>query len=313
MAESGILISNLSHIYDAGSAFASPAIADINLEIGSGELIGIIGHTGSGKSTLIQHINGLLKPTFGKIVVAGLQIADETQPKGVEKKRKKISKKELVIRQKNVIEIRKKVGLVFQYPEYQLFEETVEKDIMFGPLNLGVSETEARARVKKSMEQVGLDYDLYATRSPFELSGGQKRRVAIAGVLAMEPDVLILDEPTAGLDPMGRDELLNEIHNLHMNNRTTILVVSHSMDDMARLAQRILVISKGRIVLDGSPKQVFFEEKLLKEVGLDVPEVCKTLRLTGAGGSVIDPAAGVDELERWVRSRDWRVKEEKHA
>lgn len=295
-----IRLENLSHIYDAGSAFASPAITSVNLQIDTGQLVGIIGHTGSGKTTLIQHFNGLLKPTEGKIVVAGLQIADASTTK---KKRSKPSRKELVARQKNVIEIRKKVGLVFQYPEYQLFEETVEKDILFGPLNLGVEEAEARRRVKTSMEQVGLEYDIYAGRSPFELSGGQKRRVAIAGVLAMEPDVLILDEPTAGLDPQGRDDLLGEIRRLHRDKNTTILVVSHSMDDMAGLAERILVISKGKIVLDGTPKEVFSKGEILRQVGLDVPEVCKTLRMIGADASIISPVEGVEELERWLLDR----------
>lgn len=313
LSDDAIRLENLSHIYDAGSPFASPAISNINLRIDTGQLVGIIGHTGSGKTTLIQHFNGLLKPTEGKIVVAGLQIADETPTFENKKKRSKPRRKELVARQKNVIEIRKKVGLVFQYPEYQLFEETVEKDILFGPLNLGVEEQEARRRVRTSMEQVGLDYDTYAGRSPFELSGGQKRRVAIAGVLAMEPDVLILDEPTAGLDPQGRDDLLGEIRRLHREKKTTILIVSHSMDDMAGLAERILVVSKGKIVLDGTPKQVFSEEAMLREVGLDVPEVCKTLRMIGADASIISPAEGVAELERWLLQRGASVQGKKEG
>lgn len=328
-----IRVENLTHRYDNGSHLSAPAIVDIHVEIKAGEMVGIIGHTGSGKSTLIQHINGLLKPTEGKITVEGLEIANVPRistPRETPSKKKRPTRKELIAAQKNLIQIRKKVGLVFQYPEYQLFEETVEKDLMFGPLNLGLPEAEARVCAENGLRMVGLDFRELAQKSPFELSGGQKRRVAIAGVLAMNPDVLILDEPTAGLDPQGRDELLNEIAELHREKRTTILIVSHSMDDMARLVDRILVISGGRMILDGTPKEVFARESLLREVGLDVPEVCKTLRLlgtpkgaearnaadatdsgnassesvnapNGVDTTIIDPDEGVAEIERWYR------------
>lgn len=290
-----ISVRSLSHVYEYRSAAAVAAVTDVNLDIKKGEIVGIIGHTGSGKSTFVQHINGLLSPTEGRITVSDLEITRDA----ASGKRK--SRKELLEQRRNVLEIRRRVGLVFQYPEYQLFEETVEKDIMFGPLNLGLTEAEALQRVKRSMKLVGLDYETFAKLSPFELSGGQKRRVAIAGVLAMEPEVLILDEPTAGLDPRGRDEILDEIGRLHSQRNTTILVVSHSMDDMAAFAERIVVFSEGRLILDGTPKEVFSRYDLLKSVGLDVPEVTKTLRLLKKEGydvdlSVIRAEEGVEEM-----------------
>ena len=201
-----VIVKNLTYIYDEGMPFASKAIDDISFEIKDNDFVGLIGHTGSGKSTLIQHLNGLLKPSSGEIIVNGFNITD----------------KDL-----NLTEIRKRVGIVFQYPEYQLFEETVEKDIAFGPGNLGLDEEEISKRVRKSMEAVGLDYETYKDKSPFDLSGGQKRRVAIAGVIAMNPEVLILDEPTAGLDPGGRDEIFNLIKKLHRDNNITIILSSH--------------------------------------------------------------------------------------
>ena len=221
-----VIVKNLTYIYDEGMPFASKAIDDISFEIKDNDFVGLIGHTGSGKSTLIQHLNGLLKPSSGEIIVNGFNITD----------------KDL-----NLTEIRKRVGIVFQYPEYQLFEETVEKDIAFGPGNLGLDEEEISKRVRKSMEAVGLDYETYKDKSPFDLSGGQKRRVAIAGVIAMNPEVLILDEPTAGLDPGGRDEIFNLIKKLHRDNNITIILSSHSMDDMAKLAQTIIVMNHGKI------------------------------------------------------------------
>ena len=221
-----VIVKNLTYIYDEGMPFASKAIDDISFEIKDNDFVGLIGHTGSGKSTLIQHLNGLLKPSSGQIIVNGFNITD----------------KDL-----NLTEIRKRVGIVFQYPEYQLFEETVEKDIAFGPGNLGLDEEEISKRVRKSMEAVGLDYETYKDKSPFDLSGGQKRRVAIAGVIAMNPEVLILDEPTAGLDPGGRDEIFNLIKKLHRDNNITIILSSHSMDDMAKLAQTIIVMNHGKI------------------------------------------------------------------
>ena len=248
-----VIVKNLTHIYDEGMPFASKALDDISFEIKDNDFVGLIGHTGSGKSTLIQHLNGLLKPSSGEIIVNGFNITD----------------KDL-----NLTEIRKRVGIVFQYPEYQLFEETVEKDIAFGPGNLGLDEEEISKRVRKSMEAVGLDYETYKDKSPFDLSGGQKRRVAIAGVIAMNPEVLILDEPTAGLDPGGRDEIFNLIKKLHRDNNITIILSSHSMDDMAKLAQTIIVMNHGKIEFMGTPREVFTSHAArLREIGLDVPQV----------------------------------------
>ncbi len=252
-----IKIENLMHIYMAKTPFEKIALNDVNVTINDGEFIALIGHTGSGKSTLIQHMNGLLKPSSGKIIVDNVDI---TSPKV------KLS------------DIRKKIGLVFQYAEYQLFEETIEKDIMFGPKNLGLSDEEAMKRVKKSMDMVGLDYNTYKNKSPFDLSGGQKRRVAIAGVIAMEPKVLILDEPTAGLDPKGRDEILSQISKLHKDYDMTIVLVSHSMEDVAKVADRILVMENGKCILDGIPKEIFKEIDTLEKVGLAVPKVTYLIR-----------------------------------
>ena len=249
-----ILIEHLTHTYMPGSPFASVALRDVNLTIEDGELIGLLGHTGSGKTTLVQHLNGLIKPTEGRIVVDGL---DLTQ-KGV-----------------SLLEVRRKVGLVFQYPEYQLFEETVAKDIAFGPKNLGLSSEEIDQRVRYAMEQVGLDYDSIAECSPFELSGGQMRRVAIAGVLAMKPSVLILDEPTAGLDPAGRRSILNMIRDLHAAGGMTVIMVSHSMDDISTLATRLVVMSKGEMVLTGTPREVFLQQELMQSIGLGVPQAAQ--------------------------------------
>lgn len=252
-----IKIENLTHVYMANTPFEKKALDNVSVEIADGEFLALIGHTGSGKSTLIQHMNGLLKPTSGKIIVDGTDITQ----KGVK-----------------LTDIRKKVGLVFQYAEYQLFEETIEKDIMFGPKNLGLSDEEARIRAKKAMETVGLDYETFKNKSPFDLSGGQKRRVAIAGVVAMEPRVLILDEPTAGLDPKGRDEILAEISKLHKEYNLTVILVSHSMEDVARVASRILVMDEGKCVLDGTPREVFREVDTLESVGLAVPQVTYLIR-----------------------------------
>lgn len=258
-----IKIENLTHIYMEGTPFEKKALDNVSVEIGDGEFVALIGHTGSGKSTFVQHLNGLLKPSSGKITVNGTCITEGKV---------------------KLTEIRKKVGLVFQYPEYQLFEETIEKDISFGPQKLGLSEEEILSRVKRAMDIVGLNYEKYKDKSPFELSGGQKRRVAIAGVVAMEPEVLILDEPTAGLDPKGRDEILQQIKNLHNEYGMTIILVSHSMEDVAKLADRILVMHKGKAILDGKPSEVFKESELLESVGLAVPQVTyliKELRKKG--------------------------------
>ncbi|MCM0649426.1 energy-coupling factor transporter ATPase [Clostridium swellfunianum] len=252
-----IKIENLTHIYMKGSPFEKKALDNVSVTINDGEFVALIGHTGSGKSTLIQHINGLLKPHSGNIIINDVNIAD----KGV-----KLS------------DIRKKVGLVFQYPEYQLFEETIEKDIAFGPKNLGLSDEEIDNRVKRAMKMVGLDYETYKNKSPFDLSGGQKRRVAIAGVVAMEPNVLILDEPTAGLDPRGRDDILNQVKVLHKEYKMTIILVSHSMEDVAKVADRILVMHRGKCILDGRPTDVFKEIDTLESVGLAVPQVTYLMR-----------------------------------
>jgi energy-coupling factor transport system ATP-binding protein len=247
-----IKIESLTHIYMKGSPFEKKALDNVSVAINDGEFVALIGHTGSGKSTLIQHINGLLKPHGGKIFINDTNIAE----KGV-----KLS------------DIRKRVGLVFQYPEYQLFEETIEKDIAFGPKNLGLSDEEIDSRVKRAMKMVGLDYETYKNKSPFDLSGGQKRRVAIAGVVAMEPNVLILDEPTAGLDPRGRDDILHQVKLLHKEYKMTIILVSHSMEDVAKVADRILVMHKGKCILDGKPNDIFKEINTLESVGLAVPQV----------------------------------------
>lgn len=270
-----IKIKNLSHIYDLGTPNETVALNEINLEIDSGDFIGLIGHTGSGKSTLIQQLNGLLKPSQGEIVVSGFNITDGVTTVSKTKREKKRLMDE---RRKKLLEVRKRVGLVFQYPEYQLFEETIEKDIAFGPQNLGLSESEIKIRVKDSMAAVGLSYEMYKDRSPFELSGGQKRRVAIAGVLAMKPEVLILDEPTAGLDPKGRDEILRQIKQLHTEEKITVIIVSHSMEDMALIANRLIVMNKGDVVLDGPPKNVFQEIDLLESIGLAVPQIAYLIR-----------------------------------
>ncbi len=250
-------IEELTHVYMQGTPFELKALDRVNAEIHDGEFIGLIGHTGSGKSTLIQHLNGLLKPTSGSILLDGSNI----------------TKKEVKLKY-----VRQKIGLVFQYPEHQLFEESVFKDIAFGPYNLGLEEAVVKKRVKEAMTQVGLDYESLKDQSPFELSGGQRRRVAIAGVLAMKPDILILDEPTAGLDPRGRDEILDQIKKYHSEEKNTIILVSHSMEDISRLADRIMVMHKGKIVLTGEPRSVFKEVELLEEIGLAAPQIAYLMK-----------------------------------
>ena len=258
-----IEIKGLTHTYSEGSAFQATAIRNVSLTIDDGEFVAVVGHTGSGKSTLVQHLNGLLKPTAGQILIDGEDLNGE-----------KVNRRA----------IRQKIGLVFQYPEYQLFEETVAKDIAFGPKNLGLTDEEIDRRVRSAMAHVQLDYNKYAECSPFELSGGQMRRVAIAGVLAMEPRVLILDEPTAGLDPRGRDRILGMIRDLHAEGHTTVIMVSHSMDDVAGLATKILVMSKGELVMYDTPRAVFSQAETMQRIGLDVPEaakLCARLRAEG--------------------------------
>ncbi|MDU5109203.1 MAG: energy-coupling factor transporter ATPase [Clostridium sp.] len=280
-----IKIENLVHVYMPKSPFEKVALDDVNIEIKEGEFVALIGHTGSGKSTLIQHMNGLLKPSSGRIIVDGVDITKN----GVK-----------------LTDIRKKVGLVFQYPEYQLFEETIEKDIEYGPRNLGLDQDEITRRVKRSMEMVGLDYETYRHKSPFDLSGGQKRRVAIAGVVAMEPKVLILDEPTAGLDPKGRDDILAQIKTLHDNYKMTIVLVSHSMEDVGKLAERIIVMNKGKVQLEGTPAEVFKEVDTLESIGLAVPQVTYLMRaLREKGFNVSDEvytiSKGKEELLRILK------------
>ena len=258
-----IEVVHLTHCYSEGSALRTVALNDVSFRIEDGEFIGIIGHTGSGKSTLVQHLNGLLRPTSGQVLIDGEDLNGEHV---------------------NRRALRQRIGLVFQYPEYQLFEETVAKDIAFGPKNQGLSAEQIAERVRYAMDCVHLDYDKYAERSPFELSGGQMRRVAIAGVLAMRPSVLILDEPTAGLDPRGRDNILTMLEELHAREHVTILMVSHSMDDMARLATRLIVMSDGKIAAEGTPREIFAQEAMMTSIGLDVPDaarLCARLRAKG--------------------------------
>lgn len=244
-----IIVRDLSYVYSPGSPWEIAALKDINLEIQDGEVLGLIGHTGSGKSTLIQHFNGLLRPTSGSIEVQGINIA-----KGV-----------------NLRKLRQKVGLVFQYPEHQLFEETVMADVAFGPKNLGLAQEILEQRIRHALEAVDLDFDQVKDRSPFELSGGQMRRVAIAGVLAMEPEVLILDEPTAGLDPKSRNELLGYLRRIQRESQITLIIVSHSMEEVAALVNRIIVMDNGTVYAQGSPRAIFSRGEELRSIGLDVP------------------------------------------
>ena len=260
-----IKVEHLNHIYGQGTAFEQYALKDVSFTIEDGEFIGLIGHTGSGKSTLIQHLNGLLKASSGTISYNGENIDREGCDKKV---------------------LRSKVGLVFQYPEHQLFEIDVFTDVCFGPKNLGLSREEVETRAKEALEQVGLDEHFYR-QSPFELSGGQKRRVAIAGVLAMKPEVLILDEPTAGLDPRGRDEILDEISLLHKQNKMTIILVSHSMEDMAKYADRLLVMNHGELAFDGKPREVFLHYKELEKMGLAAPQITYIVQELREGGAAI--------------------------
>lgn len=272
-----IEIKNLNYVYGPGTPFEIKALNNINLQIEEGDFIGLIGHTGSGKSTLVQHLNGLMKPTSGDIFVDGENI---------------------VKKEANLKLLRQKVGLVFQYPEHQLFEETVYKDIAFGPKNLGLDKEEIHLRIKNAMEAVGLDFEELKDRSPFELSGGQKRRVAIAGVIAMKPKVLILDEPTAGLDPHGRDEILGEVKDLFNNMGITIILVSHSMEDVAKMVNRILVMHNGTIAMDGPTREIFKRADELENLGLGIPQITQFMRdFKAKGNNVRDDILTVEEAK----------------
>ena len=245
-----IEVKNITHIYSEGMPYESVALQDVSFSVADGVFVGIIGHTGSGKSTLVQHLNGLLKPKRGSIFIGDVDITGE----------------KVLMR-----DIRRKIGLVFQYPEYQLFEETVHKDVAFGPINLGLSEEETNHRVREAIGLVGLDYEELADRSPFELSGGQKRRIAIAGVIAMKPEVLILDEPTAGLDPRAHKEILDMIRSIHETEKNITLLISHNMNDIAALSDKVLVMEKGQVAMMGTPREVFSRGPELKEMGLALP------------------------------------------
>ena len=272
-----IILDNVNYTYSAGTAYEIRALKNINLKIEDGQFIGIIGHTGSGKSTLIQHLNGLLQPTEGQILLHGKDIW--TEPKKIR-------------------DVRFRVGLVFQYPEYQLFEETVYKDIAFGPANQGKTGDELDHAVREAAKLVGIRDD-QLEKSPFELSGGQKRRVALAGVLAMEPEVLVLDEPTAGLDPAGRENLMSNIRDYHRNKGKTMILVSHSMDEIARNVDRILVLKNAHVLMQGTPAEVFARGEELLSAGLDVPQITRIAMELKRRGVDIDPAVyTVEALER---------------
>ena len=269
-------IEHLTHTYSAGTPFQRSAVDDMNLSMMDGEFLGIIGHTGSGKSTLIQHLNGLLKPTSGRILLQGRDIGAAP---------------------KKIRDVRFQVGLVFQYPEYQLFEETVYKDIAFGPKNMGLDEADIDRRVRDAAAFVGLT-EAMLDKSPFELSGGQKRRVAIAGVIAMEPKVLVLDEPTAGLDPRGRDDILARIQDYHRAKNASVVLVSHSMEEIARNVDRIVVLSDSHVFMEGTPRQVFARADELEQVGLDIPQVTKVALALRRRGLPVDTAVYTVEALR---------------
>lgn len=273
-----IEVRNLNYIYNPGMPGETAALSDVSFDVADGTILGIIGHTGSGKSTLLQHLNGLIKPTSGEVYIDGECITDGKA---------------------KMTDIRRKVGLVFQYPEYQLFEETVSKDVAFGPKNLGLDEEEQEKRARKAIELVGLDYEAIRDRSPFDLSGGMKRRVAIAGVIAMDPEILILDEPTAGLDPSAHRDILAMVKRIHDEMGIILIFVSHNMADIAEMSDRVMVMSEGRIALEGTPMEVFSQKEKLSEMGLGVPparEIAELIKRKAPGFSsealTIDEAAG---------------------
>lgn len=266
-------VKNLTHVYSAGTPFEHKALDDVSFSVNHGEFIGVIGHTGSGKSTLMQHLNGLLKPTSGEILLDGVDIWSD----------KKITR-----------QARFRIGLVFQYPEYQLFEETVYKDIAFGPKNMKLPEEEVDRRVREAAGFVGIT-DAQLQVSPFDLSGGQKRRVAIAGVIAMEPEILILDEPTAGLDPVGREGILANIEAYRQAKNATIMMVSHSMNDVARMASRLLVMNESKLAMDGTPREVFLRAQELVDMGLNIPEVTQVFLRLKQMGLPVEPVYTMDQ------------------
>ena len=281
---------NVSFIYGENTPFEKKALKNINLTIKKGEIVGIIGQTGSGKSTLIQHFNGLLKPTSGDVFIDNTNTKDKDFLKNP---------------------FRFKIGLVFQYPEYQLFEETIEKDIAFGPRNMKLSEEEIKNRVKEAMLSMGLDYKEKKDKSPFEISGGQKRRVAIAGVLAMKPEILILDEPTAGLDPRGRDELFSKIKNIYEKEKITVVLISHSMEDIAKIADRIIVMNDGQIYFDKKTKEAFSNVDDLKSVGLNVPQITELMDILRKKGYNFKKNILTVEEAFYEIKREWRKNNDK--
>ncbi len=278
----GIIMKNVAYTYMSGGPFEKTALHGVNIEIADGEFVGVIGHTGSGKSTLIQHLNGILKPTSGEVIINGINTS-----------------------QKNLKQLRREVGLVFQYPEHQLFEETVEKDIAFGLQKLGLSEEETKNRINEALTSVGLDSSILP-KSPFELSGGQKRRVAIAGVVSMMPKILVLDEPTAGLDPSGRDEIFGYIKTLHQKYNMTIILVSHSMEDIAKLAQRVIVMSKGTIEMDKPSNHVYAQPEYLEKIGLSAPQITYLMKklkkvIPNINDDVFTVEEAYNEISKYIR------------
>lgn len=284
-----IELKNVTYVYNGADGLEGRAISNVSISVERGEYIGIIGHTGSGKSTLIKHLNCILKPTYGKVYIDGIDIWKD---------------------KKNLSKTRRKVGLVFQYPEYQLFEETIEKDIAFGPKNLGLSKHEIERRVVRAAQMVDIDKNLLC-KSPFEISGGEKRRVAIAGILAMEPEILVLDEPTAGLDPVGKEKILKIIYNCHKYEKRTIIHVTHNMEDIAKYADKILIMNDGELVSYDSVDNTFKDVDMLKNMGLDIPQITKVLfRLRQKGfnipSNVYTVEAAVDVLKNILMEKEKR-------
>ena len=283
-----IEVKNISYVYMPKSPYERLALDDVSITIPEGKITAIAGHTGSGKSTLIQHLNGLISPTSGSVLVDGVDIAAKGQAARA---------------------ARRSVGMVFQYPEHQLFEETVEQDIAFGPKNYGMSPEEISERVRFAMDFVQLDYKEYSQRSPFQLSGGQMRRAAIAGVVALKPKYLVLDEPTAGLDPKGREELMQRIMKLHRQEKNTIILASHSMDDIARFADNVVIMNRGRVLMEGTPREVFVREDFIRQAGLDVPQITNIVKALKAGGmdipsDIYTMDEAVDAIVRAMRGKN---------